>query len=104
MKLLSRVEEIILLTVLELGDNAYGITIRDRIEKLTRRKIAIGAIYVPLNRLDKNGLLNSYQSDPSPERGGRRKRIYSISALGKNAMKEIKLFHEELYNGIPATS
>ncbi len=101
MKLLTRIEEIILMTVIHLDDNAYGITIRRRVEELTGRKYAVGAIYVPLDRLDKKGFLNSHFSDPSSERGGRKKRIYEVSAQGMKALKDIKLFHEELYNAVP---
>ena len=70
MKLLSRVEEIILLAVWRLQDNAYGITIHGEVENLTGRKWNLGAVYGPLSRLHKNGYLSTEQGEPVAERGG----------------------------------
>ena len=91
-KYISRPEEIVLLAVWKLKEDAYGITIRKLIQEMTRKYWSIGAVYVPLERLEKKGLLTSYNSSPSPERGGRRKRLFKITSvfvliLGQGSLK-----------------
>lgn len=103
MELLSRIEEIILLTVYELEEDAYGIKIKERIEELVNKKYSIGAIYVPLERLYDKGLLKYSTSKPSPERGGRRKKVFKISSSGMKALLEIKKHQEKIWEGIAIT-
>ena len=79
MNLLSRSEEIVLLSVWRLQDNAYGVTIRALVSEATQRSWSIGAIYAPLYRLERKGLVRSLPGEPTPERGGRRKIYYSGS-------------------------
>ena len=100
MDLLTRTEEIILLAVYELDDDAYGVTIRKHIEQKIDKKFSVGAIYVPLERLTKRGLLTSYVGGSTPERGGRRKRFYKITPKGISALKKIKKLHNELWAGL----
>lgn len=99
--MLTRTEEILLIAVLELGDNAYGATIRQHIQKLTGKRFSIGGIYVPLERLQKRGLLTSEETEPLPERGGRRKRVYRITVKGLSALKEIRDFSQKLWANMP---
>ena len=73
MEFLTRMEEIILLTVHRLAPEAYGVTIRAAVEELLGKPISVGAVYVPLDRLAERGYLETSYSDPTPERGGRRK-------------------------------
>lgn len=101
MKFLSRKEEIILLAVWKLQGNAYGVTIREYIEKMTGRKWLFGAIYSPLGRLVQNGYVESFESDPLPERGGRRKIIYRLSKQGKQALLELNEINTALWSDIP---
>ena len=101
MELLTRTEEILLLTVYELRDNAYGVTIREHVEKLVGKRFSIGGIYVPLDRLTREGLLTSFDTAPIPERGGRRKRMYRITAKGISALKEIRSFHVKMWAKVP---
>lgn len=89
-KYLSRPEEIVLHAVWKLKDNAYGVAIRKLIQEMTGKYWSIGAIYVPLERLEKKGFLISYNSNPKPERGGRRKRLFKISPAG---IKELDALH-----------
>lgn len=89
MKLLSRIEEIILLAIWRLGDDAYGMTIREEVIKATGKKWLLGAIYGPLGRLHKNGYVMSIKGEPSPERGGRAKVFYCLTKQGKDALVEI---------------
>ena len=90
MKLLSRIEEIILLSIWRLQDDAYGMTIREEVIKATGKKWLLGAIYGPLGRLHKNGLVSTIKGDPIPERGGRSKVFYTLTETGLEALKEIQ--------------
>jgi PadR family transcriptional regulator PadR len=103
MKILSRIEELILLTVWQLEDEAYGIPIRNKIIKLTGKKWSVGAIYVPLDRLVKWGFLISSQSKPTAERGGRSKRYYKISSEGLDALTQVKRMIDLLRMDLPET-
>jgi len=86
---LGQFEQIILTAILSLRDKAYGVTIRDKAIQLAAPKsISLGAVYVTLDRLEDKGLISSWLSDPTPERGGRSKRIYRLEALGERALEE----------------
>ena len=90
MKLLSRTEEFILLAVLFLKDEAYSVKIRKRLNEVTGKTWSYGALFISLEQLVKKGYLLSSLTDPLPERGGRSKRIYSITPYGHKALNEIK--------------
>ena len=79
MKFLSRPEEIVLLAVWKLKLNAYCVPIRKQVSDISGKEWSFGAIYVPLHRLEKKGLVNSYFNEPTNKRGGRRKRIYLLA-------------------------
>jgi PadR family transcriptional regulator, regulatory protein PadR len=82
-------EQIILTAILSLRDEAYGITIHEKAVQLAAPKgISLGAVYVTLDRLEDKGLISSWLSDPTPERGGRAKRFYRLEALGERALEE----------------
>ncbi|MCD6516416.1 MAG: helix-turn-helix transcriptional regulator [Candidatus Aminicenantes bacterium] len=100
MKLLSRIEEIILLSIWQLGDKAYGMSIREEVIKATGKKWLLGAIYGPLGRLHKNGYVLTSKGEPTPERGGRRKVYYRLSREGINALREIRRVNSVIWNGI----
>jgi DNA-binding PadR family transcriptional regulator len=102
MKLLSRAEELVLLSVGCLGDEAYGVTIRKHVIDTTGEDWSVGAIYVPLERLAKWGYLETDMSDPTPERGGRRKRFYRLTPTGLAALRHTREVHEELWSRMPA--
>ena len=94
---LSRIEEIILLAVLQLGADAYGVTIRNRLEELTGRSHSVGAIYIPLDRLAARGFLSVRQGNPTRERGGRRKRYYRVTPDGLQALRAAKRQHDAIW-------
>jgi DNA-binding PadR family transcriptional regulator len=100
MKLLSRIEEIILLSIWRLGDEAYGMAIREEVIKATGKKWLLGAIYGPLGRLHKNGYVLTYKGDPTPERGGRSKVYYRLSREGIKALREIQHINAVIWEGI----
>lgn len=100
MKLLSRIEEIILLAIYRLGDEAYGMAIREEVIKATGKKWLLGAIYGPLGRLQKNGYVTSVKGEPTPERGGRAKVYYMVTKKGKGALVEIYRVQKMIWEGI----
>jgi DNA-binding PadR family transcriptional regulator len=80
-------EHIVLLAVMRLGSNAYGVTVRREIESATGRDISIGAVYATLVRLESKGLIKSFTGEPTAERGGRAKRYFRMSAEGEGALR-----------------
>ncbi|MBN1271336.1 MAG: PadR family transcriptional regulator [Candidatus Aminicenantes bacterium] len=98
-KYLSRPEEIILLAVWRLKDNAYGVTIKKKVEKMTEKYWSIGAVYVPLERLEKKGFVRSCLSKPKSERGGRRKRLFTITSAGIYELNKIHKVNEVIWQG-----
>ncbi len=102
MALLTRTEEMLLLTVCKLRDDASGMQIRKAVETVMGKRYSIGGIYVPLDRLLRKGLLQAYEQGPTPQRGGRRKRMYEITPAGLAALREIRQVEEALWSGLPA--
>lgn len=84
---LGEFEQSVLLAVLHLRDDAYGVAIRREIESRTRRPVAVGALYTALDRLERKGYVSSRMSDPTPERGGRSKRYFRTLAAGVRALR-----------------
>ncbi len=97
MNLLSRSEEIVLLAVLQLRDNAYGVTIRTLVSKATGHPWSIGAVYAPLYRLERKGLVRMIPGEPTPERGGRSKVYYRLTPDGKKSLLRAKRVHDALW-------
>jgi len=98
---LTKLEEQILLSVWKLGDNAYGLTIYRHIVEITGKKIAIGGIYYPLERLVKKRYLNAYKGEPTAMRGGQSKRYYRLTRHGAEALKREKQAQEAFWKGLP---
>ena len=85
--LLGSLEYIVLLALIRLGSNAYGMTVRREIENRTGRNISIGAVYATLDRLEAKGYASSLVGESTPERGGRAKRLFRIEADGEQALR-----------------
>jgi PadR family transcriptional regulator PadR len=102
MNLLTRSEEIVLLSIWKLQNNAYGVKIRSQVSAATSRNWSIGSIYAPLHRLEKKGLVKTSLGAPTPARGGRSKVFYELTPKGKDALLEIKKIHESIWVGIPS--
>jgi PadR family transcriptional regulator PadR len=86
---LGQFEQLVLTAILTLHQDAYGVTIHAKVQELAQPKtVSPGAVYVTLDRLEDKGLVASWLSDPTPERGGRAKRYYRIEALGERALQE----------------
>jgi PadR family transcriptional regulator PadR len=84
---LGEFEHIVLLALLRLGKQAYGMRIRQEIEQRTGRSVAIGAVYATLDRMEAKGYVSSRRGEPTAERGGRAKRFFRIEAEGAEALK-----------------
>jgi len=82
-------EQLILFALIRLGDDAYGVTIRLQIESRTGRAVSQGALYTALDRLERRGLVTSRLGDPTPQRGGKRKRLYTLQPAGERALARI---------------
>ena len=98
---LGELEELVLLTVGILHPEAYGVAVMDEIEKQAGRSLNISAVHAVMTRLEEKGYLKSKMGDPSEERGGRRKRYFTITASGKRVLEEAREMRNQLYNQIP---
>lgn len=98
---LGELEELILLTVGVLYPEAYGVGVMDELENQTGRSLNISAVHAVLTRLEEKGYVKSKMGDPSQERGGRRKRIFLLTAAGKRALEEANEMRNQLFNQIP---
>ena len=90
MRVLTKLEENVLLTILKLKDDAYIVSIKDQIERFTSKNMSFGALYISLNRLIKYGYLESYVGESSSVRGGKAKRYYRLTKDGIFALKNIR--------------
>ena len=83
---LGEFEQLVMFAVLRLDDDAYGASVRDELKGRAARDVSPGAIFTTLERLEGRGLVTSRYGDPTPERGGRRKRFYRLTAEGRRAL------------------
>ena len=95
-------EQQILFALMHLGADAYGLTIREQIEARTGRPISAGALYTALDRLEKRGMVSSRLGDPTPQRGGKRKRLYTVESTGERALTQAYESLELMANGLKA--
>ena len=97
---LGEFEQVVLLSILRLGDDAYAVSVRDEILRCTGRDVSRGSIYITLDRLETKGYLKSRLADPTPERGGRAKRYYSLRPRAVEALKESRRALVALWRGL----
>jgi DNA-binding PadR family transcriptional regulator len=100
MKLLTRPEEFVMLAVWKLQEKAYSLPIRKQISESTGYTWSLSSIYTPLNRLTRKGLLTSYLTDPVRERGGRPKRVYQLTPLGRQTLLRIRTVEQVMWSGV----
>lgn len=98
---LGELEELVLLTVGILYPEAYGVGVMDEIERQAGRSLNISAVHAVLTRLEEKGFLKSKMSEPTDLRGGRRKRIFLLTAAGKRSLEEANEMRNQLFNQIP---
>lgn len=99
--MLTRMEELLLLSVWRLQQDAYGLAIRRQVSTLLEKKVSVGAVYIPLERLARRGFLATWESEPTAKRGGRRKRFYKLTPKGLAALNTVKRIHEAAWAGLP---
>jgi len=97
---LGEFEQIVLLAVLRLGKNAYGVTILEEIEQRTGRWVMIGAVYATLDRLETKRYISSRVGSPTPERGGRAKRFFRVTAQGSAALERSREILQNMWAGL----
>jgi PadR family transcriptional regulator, regulatory protein PadR len=94
---LGEFEELVLLTIAAIGEQAYGVSIQQDIELRCNRTISIGALHSTITRLEEKGFLKSWVGGATKERGGRSKRYYEVTQAGKKAVTETKSLRDELW-------
>jgi PadR family transcriptional regulator, regulatory protein PadR len=97
---LGEFEQIVLLTILRLREGAYGVPIRAEIAACTGREPAAGALYTTLDRLEDKGLVTSRFGDPTPQRGGRARRYFMVTATGTEAVAYAQRCYQKLLEGL----
>ena len=97
---LGEFEELVLLTVAVLNESAYGVAITDELERQTSRSVSISAVHAALHRLEEKGMLQSAMGEATAERGGRRKRLFTVTALGSRTLHDVRAVREQLWESI----
>ncbi len=101
LKLLTRSEEFVLLAVWRLQKDAYSLAIQEEISRITGYAWSLGSIYTPLERLHRKRLLTSVIGGSTPERGGRKKRLYELTEKGVEALNRVRLVEAAMREGLP---
>lgn len=94
---LGEFEELVLLTIVCLDKDSYGVAIKEDIEARSKRTISIGALHTTLTRLEEKGYIKSWMGEPTPERGGRRKRFFEVTHRGKMELHNMKSLRDDLW-------
>jgi DNA-binding PadR family transcriptional regulator len=97
--LLGELEQLILLAILRLDGEAYAVPILEEVQSKTGLSLSRGSVYVTLDRLEQKGYLESWFAEPTPERGGRAKRFFRISALGAEALRRSRHALQKMWEG-----
>jgi PadR family transcriptional regulator len=98
---LGNFDLMLMLALLRLGEEAYGVTIAQELEEQTGREVVVASVYATLDRLEERGLVTSRLGDPTPERGGRAKRYFRISADGIREVRDARRCLINLWKGVP---
>ena len=99
-QILGEFEQVVLLAIMRLEEDAYGVTIRKEIRDCTGRIAAPGALYNTLDRLEEKGMVRSHFSDPSPQRGGRSKRLFHVTPGGIEAVAHAQRGYQRLMRSL----
>ena len=94
-------EEIVLTTIWRLGDKAYGVAIRQKVEEITYKRFMYGTLYNTLSQLLRKGFVLKEKGEPTPERGGRSKMFYRITPAGLKMMQNTRELHQSIWDGLP---
>jgi DNA-binding PadR family transcriptional regulator len=98
---LGNFETMVLLSLLRLGEGAYGVPITDEIERQSRRRVAVGSVYAALERLERKGLVTSHWGEPTAARGGRAKKHFTVTASGLKELRHTQKTLINLWRGVP---
>ena len=99
---LGEFEQLVLLALVRVGENAYGVPIHDELASRARRPVNLAAVYKTLERLEAKGYISSHVGDPTPERGGRRRKYFKLEAAGRHALRESLALLRRMTAGIEA--
>lgn len=99
---LGELEQLVLLAILRIGDDAYGVTIQAELGQIADRRVARGALYTVLDRLESKGLLRSRLGEPLSERGGRARRYFAVTAVGLERLRDARRALTALWQGLDA--
>lgn len=97
---LGEFEQVVLLAILQLDGDVYGVPIVDEIQRRTRRNVAPAAVYVTLRRLERKGLVQSWMSDPTPERGGKARLCVKVTRAGLASVREARQAMDRMWQGL----
>lgn len=97
---LGELEQVVLLAILRLGKDAYGVTIRSEIAKCTGRDLSPGALYTTLDRMEEKGIVRSSFGEATPQRGGRAKRYFTLTKAGRSALVNVQRAYQSLLEGL----
>jgi PadR family transcriptional regulator PadR len=97
---LGEFEQLVLLAILHLGDDVYGVPIVDEIERRTGRQVAQAAVYITLRRLEQKGLLSSWMSEPTTERGGKARRCVKVTRAGVTLLRDSRQAIDRMWQGL----
>lgn len=97
---LNRIELLTLLAVLRLGDKAYGVTIFEEIQRVAGSDVSIAGVYSAIDRLERRGLVRAWRSEPRPERGGRARRHYDVTATGRDLVRHEREMTARMWRGL----
>lgn len=97
---LGEFEQLVILALLRLGENAYGMTVRRELEETAQRAVTLGSVYATLDRLEEKGLVRSRHSDPDPSRGGHPRRYFKVEPVGEQALARSREMMQRMWDGI----
>ena len=97
---LGEFEQLVLLAIVQLGEDTYGVPIVEEIERRTGRTASPAAVYVTLRRLEQKGLLASRMGDPTPERGGKARRCVRVTRAGLDTLRETRQAMDQMWKGL----
>ena len=100
MEFLTKLEELVLIAVLKLRDDAYGISVYKYVVGLTGKDVSVSSVYFPLERLVRKGYLQTLKGEPTPQRGGMSKRYYRLTKSGIKVLQEKRFLNETAWNGV----
>lgn len=100
---LGDLEELVLLCVLRVGEDADGGRVRTELARTAGRKVSVSTVYVTLMRLEEKGYIHSWKGEPTAERGGKARRLYLVSAEGVDALEARRAVRDRLWRGVDAT-